>query len=306
MKLTNSLAAAFSLLGAGSVAAANIGYSNPNFDHVFQQTLRDAAKSLAQKNGDTIQIEDAREDVSTQISQIKNFIANKVDGILVGPVSTDATVQITKLAADAGIPIAYVNRRPADADALGGLSTYVGSDNFQAGTLQAQAVCAKAGGQGKAVLLEGTLANEDALNRTDAVKKALKASNCAGVAIVAEQQADWDRTKGADAVSNWLASGKEFNIVLANNDEMALGAINALKATGLDPKTYIIAGIDATDDAVAALKAGDMTITVYQDAAGQAEAAVTAIGKALAGEKLPPYTDIPFKTVTAENVDNYK
>jgi inositol transport system substrate-binding protein len=304
---TYILAAAISAFAIGSATAgSNIGYTNPNFDHVFQQTLRDAAKAYAKKNGCSIQIEDAKEDVNTQISQIKNFIANKVDGIVVGPVSTDSTPQMTKLAVDAGIPIAYVNRRPADVDKLGGTSTYVGSDNFQAGTLQAQAVCKIAGGRGNAVLLEGTLSNEDALNRTNAVKKILGEAGCSGIKIVAEQQADWDRTKAADVVSNWIASGKNFNSVFANNDEMALGAVNALKAAGLNLENYIIAGIDATDDAIAALKAGDLKVTVFQDAAKQARDAVAAVVKAKTGEKLPAYTDVPFKTVTSENADSFK
>lgn len=298
--------AAVSVLLIGAAHAANIGYSSPNFDDNYQTIMREAAKAYAEKLGHTIQIEDAREDVGTQLSQIQNFIASGVDAIVLAAVSTEATPQITKLAADAGIPLVYINRRPADVDKLGGKSTYVGSDNFKAGTLEAQEICKLAGGKGNAVMLMGFLRNEDAQARTNAVKEFNKSSECSGIQIVAEQEAEWQRTKAADTVANWLSSGTEFNIVYANNDEMALGAIQSLKAAGVAMDEVIVGGVDATADALAAMKAGDLDVTVFQDAVGQAEGGIDAAIKALDGETLPAYTDIPFKTVTPANMEEFQ
>ena len=136
MKLGKLITATAMLaLLAGSATAATIGYSSPNFDDNFQTILREAAKGYAESKGDKLLIEDAREDVGTQLSQVQNFIASGVDAIVVAPVSTEATPAITKLAKEAGIPLVYVNRRPSDLDAFDGTATYVGSDNYQAGKL---------------------------------------------------------------------------------------------------------------------------------------------------------------------------
>jgi len=297
---------ALSALLASAATAATIGYSSPNFDDNYQTIMREAAKAHAEKLGHTIQIEDAREDVGTQLSQIQNFIASSVDAIILAAVSTEATPQITKMVTDAGIPLVYINRRPADVDKLGGKSTYVGSDNYNAGKLQGEEVCKLAGGRGQAVMLMGFLRNEDAQARTKGVKDVNKSGECSGIQIVAEQEAEWQRTKAADVVANWLASGTQFNIVYANNDEMALGATQALKAAGVAMDKTIVAGVDATADALAAMEAGDLDVTVFQDAVGQAMGGVDAALKMLNGESLPPYTDIPFVTVTPANLDKFK
>lgn len=225
---------------------------------------------------------------------------------MLAPVSTEATPPITELAKSAGIPIAYINRRPVDVDTLGGMSTYVGSDNYQAGKLEAEEACRQAGGKGKAVILIGFLRNEDAQNRTNAAKEVLATDECSGIEIVAEQEAEWQRTKANDVMSNWLASGITPDIVIANNDEMALGAIQALKNAGISMDDVVVAGVDATPDALSAMEAGDLDVTVFQDAKGQARGGVDAALAMIKGEKQPSYVDIPFITVTPENMADFK
>lgn len=307
MKLGRLITATvFSAFLAGTAAAATIGYSSPNFDDNFQTILREAAKSYAESKGDKIQIEDAREDVGTQLSQVQNFIASGVDAIIVAPVSTEATPAITKLALDAGVPLVYVNRRPADIDAFDGTVTYVGSDNYQAGKLEGEAGCKAAGGKGDAVILIGFLRNEDAQNRTKAVKDVLATDGCKDIKLLAEQEGEWQRTKAQDIVANWLSAGTKPSIVFANNDEMALGAVQAMKAAGISMDDVVIAGVDATPDAIKSIEAGDMDITVFQDAKGQATGSIDAALKLIAGEKLDKYIDVPFVPVTKDNLDQFK
>jgi len=307
MRTTRILvAAAVSMFVAGTAGAQTIGYSSPNFDDNFQTIMREAAKAHAESKGVDIQIEDAREDVGAQLGHIQNFIASGVDAIVLAPVSTEATPQITKMARDAGVPLAYINRRPADVDSLGGKVTYVGSDNYHAGTLEAMEVCKKTGGTGTAVLLIGFLRNEDAQNRTNAVKEVNGLKMCSGIEIVAEQEAEWQRTEGADTMANWLASGIKPDIVYANNDEMALGAIQALKSAGISMDDVVVAGVDATPDALAAMEAGDLDVTVFQDAVGQATGGVDAALQMIAGEDLPAYVNIPFVAVTPDNMAAFK
>ena len=123
--------------------------------------------------------------------------------------------------------------------------------------------------------------------------------------IVEEQTANWDRTQGADLMANWLSAGVEFDAVVANTDEMAIGAIQALKAAGKDMSEVIVGGVDATQDALAAMKAGDLDVTVFQNAAGQGQGAVDAALKLARGEPVEQKVYIPFELVTPENIDNY-
>lgn len=304
-KRTVAAATAAALVAAfagGTAGAATIGYSSPNFDDNFQTVLREEAKKRAEALGHSIQIEDAREDVGTQLSQIQNFVASGVDAIVLAPVSAESTPQITKMAKDAGIPLVYINRRPADLDALGGKSTFVGSDETWSGTLEAFELCNQAAGTGKGVILMGILSNEAAVTRTEDVREVLKLSMCKGIEIVAEHEAKWQRTEANNYISNLLAGGTEFNIVFANNDEMALGAIQALKNAGISMDDVLVGGVDATADACAAMKAGDLDVTVFQNAPGQAIGGVDAAVAMINGESLPKWVNIPFELVTPDDM----
>ena len=130
--------------------AAKIGVSMDKFDDNFLTVLRNGMSDYAKTQpGVTMQIEDAKDDVSKQLSQVQNFIANKVDAIIVNPVDTSATAAITKAAADAGVPLVYVNREPADVDTLGPKAAFVASNEKESGTLETQADLQAARRQGR-------------------------------------------------------------------------------------------------------------------------------------------------------------
>jgi len=306
-KIKSLLITALALIAfAVPASAITIGYSSPNFDDNFQTMLREAAKKHAESKGHTIQIEDAREDLGTQLSHIQNFIASGVDAIVLAAVDTNATPQMTKMANNAGIPIVYINREPADVGSFDGKSAvYVGSPETWSGTFEAFELCRLAGGVGKAVILVGILSNEAAVTRTKDVEEVLQLSMCSGIEVVEKQVAGWQRVKANDMVTNWLSSGLEFNIVFANNDEMALGAIQALKAAGVSMDDVLVGGVDATPDALASMKAGDLDVTVFQNAAGQATGGVDAAISMVGGKTLPGYVVIPFELVTPENMHKY-
>jgi len=152
----------------------------------------------------------------------------------------------------------------------------------------------------------GELSNQAARMRTQDVHDVVATDECKGIEIVEEQTANWSRTQGADLVTNWLSAGLEFNAVIANNDEMAIGAIQALKAAGKDMKDYVVAGVDATQDALAAMEAGDLDVTVFQNAAGQGKGSVDAALKLAKGEAVEKKVYIPFELVTPENLKDYQ
>ncbi|MFC3164932.1 sugar ABC transporter substrate-binding protein [Ciceribacter thiooxidans] len=301
------LGAALSVLMGTAAHAETIGVSMALFDDNFLTVLRNGMSDYAKTlDGVTLQIEDAQNDVAKQQSQIQNFIAAGVDAIIVNPVDTDATAAMSKIAADAGVALVYVNREPVNVNELPEKQAFVASNEADSGTLEAKEVCRLLGGKGKAVLMMGELSNQAARMRTQDVHDVVATDECKGIEIVEEQTANWSRTQGADLVTNWLSAGLEFNAVIANNDEMAIGAIQALKAAGKDMKDYVVAGVDATQDALAAMEAGDLDVTVFQNAAGQGKGSVDAALKLAKGEAVEKKVYIPFELVTPENLKDYQ
>jgi ABC-type sugar transport system substrate-binding protein len=295
----------FSLaLSATPASAAKIGVTMSAFDDNFLTVLRNNMKSYADsKAGVDIQFEDAQNDIGRQLSQVQNFIAQKVSAIIVNVVDTDASPKITQLAQSAGIPLVYVNRMPAD-KTLPRKVTFVGSNEIDSGTKQMKEVCRLMGGKGNIVVMMGDLSNQAARQRTSDVENVIATPACKGIKIVEKQTAKWSRTEGRDLMMNWLSAGLQFNAVVSNNDEMALGAIQALKAANHLDKT-VVAGVDATQDALNAMKAGDLKVTVFQNAAGQGRGAVDAALKLSRGEAVPSMNWVPFELVTPANLKNY-
>ncbi len=286
--------------------AAKIGVSMDKFDDNFLTVLRNGMSDYAKTQpGVSLQIEDAKDDVSKQLSQVQNFIANKVDAIIVNPVDTSATPAITKLAAEAGVPLVYVNRLPADLDQLGPKASAVVSDEKESGTYETQQVCKLLGGKGGILVIEGQLSNQAAVQRTKDVHEVIATPDCSGMKIVAEQTANWDRTQGQNLMTNWLSKGLKFDAVISNNDEMAIGAIQAMKAAGVDTKAAIVGGVDATQDALASMKAGDLKVTVFQNAAGQGKGAVDTALALASGKTVERWVKIPFELVTPDTLDKY-
>ncbi|PYF08645.1 monosaccharide ABC transporter substrate-binding protein (CUT2 family) [Rhodobacter viridis] len=298
-------------LMATAAQAQNVGVSMALFDDNFLTVLRngmqDHAKTL---DGVNLQIEDAQNDVGKQLNQIQNFVASGVDAIVVNPVDTDATVAMSEAAAAAGIPLVYVNREPVNVDTLPEKQAFVASNEKDSGTLEMQEVCRLLKEQGKTeakiVVMMGELSNQAARMRTQDVHDVIATPECSFIKIVEEQTANWSRTQGADLVTNWLSAGLEFDAVVANNDEMAIGAIQALKAAGKDMSTMIVGGVDATQDALAAMAAGDLDVTVFQNAAGQGQGALDAALSLAKGEKVDTKVYIPFELVTPATLANYQ
>ncbi|WP_085035300.1 sugar ABC transporter substrate-binding protein [Ensifer aridi] len=301
------LGTAMALLMSTAAHAETIGVSMALFDDNFLTVLRNGMQDYAKTlDGVELQIEDAQNDVAKQQSQIQNFIAAGVDAIIVNPVDTDATAAMSKIAADAGIPLVYVNREPVNIDSLPEKQAFVASNEVESGTLETQEVCKLLGGKGKAVVMMGELSNQAARMRTKDIHDVLATEACKGIEVVEEQTANWSRTQGADLMTNWLSAGVEFDAVIANNDEMAIGAIQALKAAGRSMDSVVIGGVDATQDALAAMAAGDLDVTVFQNAAGQGKGSVDAALKLAKGEPVEKKVYIPFELVTKENLDKYQ
>ena len=240
-----------------------------------------------------------------QLSQVQNMIAQKYDAIIVNPVDTDATPKITKMVTDAKIPLIYVNRKPVDFAKLPAGVAFVASDEKVSGTLETEHVCKLLKGKGNILVLMGELSNEAARTRTQDIEDVVKTKDCSGMKIVDKREGKWSRTAAQDITTNWLSSGIKFDAIIANNDEMAIGAINALKAAKKWTPATIVAGIDATPDALASMKAGDLKVTVFQNAAGQGSGSVDAAIKLIKKQPIDRFVNVPFELVTPENLSKY-
>jgi len=310
MKKTMIAAGLVSLLSTTAMSET-IGLTMATFDDNFLTVLRNGMVNYAgELDGVELQAEDATNDVGKQLSQIENFIAAGVDAIVVNAVDTSATQAMTDAAAAAGVPLVYVNRQPINVDTLPDGQAFVASNEIESGTLAAFEVCkmlraAGMAGGADVVIMIGELSNQAAVQRTKDFHDVIGMDMCNFMNVVEEQTANWSRTEAADLMTNWMGGGVTFDAVLANNDEMAIGAIQAMKAGGLDMGDIIVSGVDATQDALAALQSGDLDITVFQDAAGQGRGAVDTALRLIRGEATDKKVYIPFQLVTADNVGDF-
>ncbi len=303
------LAAGLSALMATSALAENIGASIARFDDNFLTVMRngmtDHAKSL---DGVELQVEDATDDISKQIDQVKNFVASGVDAIIVNIVDTSAGAAVSAAAGDT--PLVYVNREPDNVDSLPPTQAFVASNEIESGTLEAFQICrnlraaGKAGGA-KGYLMNGQLSNQAAVQRSKDVHDVIGMDMCNFMTLIDEQTANWSREESQNLMTNWLSAGEAFDFVIANNDEMAIGAIQAMKAAGIDMADVEVGGVDATQDALVAMQAGELDVTVFQDAKGQGAGSVDTALKLAKGEKVDQKVYIPFKLVTPDNVSEF-
>jgi inositol transport system substrate-binding protein len=308
MKKTLMIAGFSALMGTS--AMADIGVSMALFDDNFLTVLRNGIQTYADANGVKVQIEDAKNDVAKQLDQINNFIAGGAEAIIVNPVDTSATQAMSDAAAKAGVPLVYVNRQPINVDTLPDNQAFVASNEVDSGTLETKEICRMLKEAGKTeanvYVMQGELSNQAAVQRTADIHDVIGGPDCGvKINIIDEQTANWSRDQAQTLMTNWLSTGTAFDAVIANNDEMAIGAIQALKAGGVDMKSVIVGGVDATQDALAAMAAGEQDVTVFQDAAGQGSGAVDAAVKLAKGEAVDQKVYIPFQLVTPANMADY-
>ncbi|QBR01729.1 sugar ABC transporter substrate-binding protein [Paraburkholderia pallida] len=300
--LSRSLLALATALPIAAYAGTTIGVSMAHFDDNFLTTVRESMASEGKAKNVSLDFEDAQGDVGRQVSQVEAFVAQHVAAIIVNPADASATKRMTDAARKAGIPIVYVNRKPDEP--LGNGAYFVGSDSLVAGHLQMEYLAKKLNGHGNIALMLGELSTDATRDRTRGVKD-IVAKN-PGIHVVAEQTANFDRSQAINLMSQWLSAGKKFDAIAANNDEMALGALIAMRQAGVSPKAVLVGGVDATKDALFAMSKGDLAVTVFQDGKGQGKAAVDMAAKLAGGDKsVQSEAWIPYQLVTPENYKGF-
>ena len=284
-----------------------IGYVINNLNDTFQTFILNAAEEAAEENGFEIRVENAAEDLLAQQDAVNTLIQNGVDALIVIPVDTSGMGPITQAALDAEIPLVYINRNPFAGveDTMPEGVYFVGSNEISGGIMQMELIGELLGGEGGITIAMGMLGNEGAVSRTAGVQQVVEES-FPNIDILAVESAEWQRDQALELTENWIsAHAGNLNAIVANNDEMALGAVQA--ARNNNREDILIIGLDATPDALAAVAEGHLVATVFQDAVGQGAGAVDIIASILAGNApAESVRFIDFQLITLDNIDDFR
>jgi inositol transport system substrate-binding protein len=289
-------------LGLCAVAGAGqkivVGCTLQNMSEEFMAMLR-GAMEIQLKEYDDVELimNDGEGRPDKQASQLDTFIAQRVDAVIICPADANALIPAVEAVVKAGIPLVTCS-----ADVSGDVGqVWIGSENENGGEIEAKFMVEALGGKGNIAILRGPLGHFAEQGRFAGYEKVLK--GYPQINVVFDQTGNWFRDQAMSLVENLLTSGSEIDGILCQNDGMALGAMEAAKAAGKKSK-IVIAGIDAIQDALDAVKAGDLDATCFQDAIGQGKGALAMAVRAARGEKIQR-TNIPFEIVTKANVDSY-
>lgn len=289
-------------------AAAGKDPSEMSFGYLVQTQTTEFMLSIAEgiqtrcdELGITLTVNDADGDPSTQISQCESMIAQQMDAIIVTPVDAQACVPIIEKCNAAGIPVIGVcTTFEGDLQP----DAFVGSDDNQSAELAVTALADAIGGKGKIGMIRGIAGQSSEVIRGDAAKKLLE-EKYPDIEIIAEDIGNWSRDEGMTIMENWINTyGDEMVGVFAQNDEMAIGACNALENAGMTGKIQVT-GIDLVADAEEYLADGRLAADVFQDGYGQGYASVDVALALINGEDFQKETWIPFELVTKDNMDEY-
>ncbi len=281
-----------------------------NFMTIYREELEKYFKELGKKNNVTyeLDIQDGKQDQATQTEQIKNFIAQKKDVLILNLVDPTAANAVIKSAKEAKIPVVFINREPETSSMKlwKGKTTYVGADATQSGSFQGEMIAELADkgdinkdGKISYIMLQGDPANVDAQQRTEYSIKALKDKGLKVEPLAQPYQGNWDQAKGQEFTASALTQfGDKLEVVFANNDGMAMGAKVSIEAAGrkINKNIYLV-GVDAIPEAIQALKDGKMTGTVLNDHFNQSHIAADVALELVAGKDVASYYWVDYVKV---------
>lgn len=307
---------------SGEAGSGSDGYSMTlimSLRDEFLSTLEAGSKAAAEELGVNLSSQDAQNDTGKLIQFVESARNAGDDAVRINLVDAETAQQCIEAAGD--MKVVFVNRVPADTSVLeAGKSAAVVSDENTSGYYQGEFLANYFKEKGKTdikyLMLQGTLGLVHTEQRSASVLKGLADNGINATEAAAPLVAEYDRATAMDMISPLLTT-TEFDCIIANNDAMALGAVEAMKAQGMDPTSIPIVGIDATVDGVQAIKDGTLAMTVFQDANGQGYGAVKAAVNLIEGNAINEGTDyetddtgnivwVPFEPVTPDNVADYE
>ncbi|MFA0132226.1 ribose ABC transporter substrate-binding protein RbsB [Vibrio splendidus] len=253
----------------------------------FFVTMKDGAEAKAEELGYKLIVLDSQNDPSKELSNIEDLTIRGVKAILINPTDSDAVSNAIRIANRSNIPVLTLDRGASRGDVV----SHIASDNVIGGEMAGHFIMEKVGEKAKVIQLEGIAGTSAARERGEGFMNAVNGSD---LELLASQPADFDRTKGLNVMENLLAANPDVQAVFAQNDEMALGALRAVQASGKD---VMIVGFDGTEDGIAAVNLGLLGATVAQQPDLIGSLGVEMADKVLKGETVDEYVPVPLKII---------
>lgn len=301
MKKAFGLAAALLVSTALTAQAETVLLSmkGPGAGNPFWAAVEQGAKDKAKELGvDLVVLAPPQEsDVQSQIAQVEDQLAKGIDALAIAPTDPNALAPIIDDAKAKGIAVVFVDTKGSNEGV-----TFIGTNNEEGAKLAAEFICKEIEKGSDVAILQGIITQSTGQARAEGSKKGLEAC---GLKVVAEQPADWDRAKAQSVMENILTGNPNIKAVFASNDNMALGAVEALKAAGKLEQVMVV-GFDANPDAAASILAGEMTASVAQNPKNMGALGVENALKLKKGETLPPVVDTGTVLVTKDNAAEYE
>lgn len=280
-------------------APAEFALFMTHMSNAFTIELSDAVKAQADAFGVNLTINDAAQDVAKQISQIETAVNQGVDGIIIEPVSVDGIIPGVQMAKEAGVTVVIVNQQISDPTAA---DCYVGVSNADGGEMEMTKAAEDIGGAGDVAFLYGPMGSDAQIGRLEGYQRVL--DKYPDIKVVFESTAEWDTAKALTLTENWLQANKNIKAIVAQNDGMALGALKAVEDAKLQDSIKIY-GLDATPDALQAVKDGRLAATVSQSTTTQGTEAMKACYAIATGETVEAEILVDFTLITKDNIDDF-
>lgn len=287
--------------GGGSDAkggAPIIGFSISTLQNPFFVSMQEGVRAAGKKAGVQVLVADAGDDASQQANDVLNFISQKVDVAILNATDGDAIVSSVEALNDAGIPVITVDRRAEGGEVV----AHIGTDNVVAGEIAAKTLFEAMGGKGRVGVLEGVPGVSSCIDRGKGFKNVL--SDYPGIEIVGTQTANFQRSEGLTVAQNMLEANPDLEAFLSMNDEMALGAVEAMRTANRLGEVAII-GIDGGPDAVKAVKNGELVATIAQQSKLMGSLSVEQALLLADGKKIKAEQPIDVIVIDKSNVDKY-
>ncbi|HHE8712715.1 TPA: ribose ABC transporter substrate-binding protein RbsB [Haemophilus influenzae] len=285
--LTSAVLLGLAVSGSAS-AQDTIALAVSTLDNPFFVTLKDGAQKKADELGYKLVVLDSQNDPAKELANVEDLTVRGAKILLINPTDSEAVGNAVAIANLKHIPVITLDRGAAK----GNVVSHIASDNIAGGKMAGDFIAQKLGDNAKVIQLEGIAGTSAARERGEGFKQAIDAHK---FNVLASQPADFDRTKGLNVTENLLASKGDVQAIFAQNDEMALGALRAVKAAN---KKVLIVGFDGTDDGVKAVKSGKMAATIAQQPELIGSLGVVTADKILKGEKVEAKIPVDLKVIS--------
>lgn len=277
-----------------------LGITLYSLQNEYTVRFANAAADYAEEKGIELQIYDGNYDAELQNNQVKQMIKDGADGLILNPQDAVKCSDCVDAAVEADVPIIAVNTRVEN----DGITSYVGSDDIKAGEMIMQKAAEILDGKGNVVILEGPLGQSAQLDRLQGIKNILKKYE--NIQIIGDKTANWSKLEAKTVMDGWLNTFDRIDAVVAENDDMALGAVQSIKEAAKVPgKDIQVISIDGSEAAMEAVREGSILMSVYQNAEEQARISIDILLKKLDGEPVEQEYLVPFEEVTLDNISDF-